>query len=292
MKYLLVSQSSPLVFYSQPCTASSAQTAATAAPLRVAIAGMVHGHVEGFLQHSLHRPDIQIVGIFGARPASVCALRSAIQSRPQFDLYRSRRHAAEDASASRSGVHQYLRSSKSGGDMRPPWHPGHDGKAAGGQRRGCARHRGCRAQGQDPGAGELRDHRGIAAIMRPMTWSTTNPLATFARWSSTTAIRDRKKSMSAPSSWPGSTIPSSNGAGALYDFGCYGADLMTWLMDGQRPTIGDRCHAADQAGYLSASGRRGDHHSDLSQGAWRFCNLRGTGLSTGKIWKSMARPAT
>ena len=27
-----------------------------------------------------------------------------------------------------------------------------------------------------------------------------------------------------------------NGAGALYDFGCYGADLMTWLMDGQRPT--------------------------------------------------------
>jgi predicted dehydrogenase len=30
--------------------------------------------------------------------------------------------------------------------------------------------------------------------------------------------------------------PKLNGAGALYDFGCYGADLMTWLMDGQRPT--------------------------------------------------------
>ena len=26
-----------------------------------------------------------------------------------------------------------------------------------------------------------------------------------------------------------------DGAGALFDFGCYGADLMTWLMDGQRP---------------------------------------------------------
>ncbi len=26
-----------------------------------------------------------------------------------------------------------------------------------------------------------------------------------------------------------------NGAGALFDFGCYGADLMTWLMNGQRP---------------------------------------------------------
>ncbi|HVW95116.1 MAG TPA: Gfo/Idh/MocA family oxidoreductase [Mucilaginibacter sp.] len=32
------------------------------------------------------------------------------------------------------------------------------------------------------------------------------------------------------------TDPVLNGAGALNDFGCYGADLMTWLMHGQRPT--------------------------------------------------------
>jgi predicted dehydrogenase len=31
------------------------------------------------------------------------------------------------------------------------------------------------------------------------------------------------------------TDPKLNGAGALYDFGCYGADLMTWLMNNQRP---------------------------------------------------------
>ena len=31
------------------------------------------------------------------------------------------------------------------------------------------------------------------------------------------------------------TDPEHNGAGALTDFGCYGADLMTWLMTGQRP---------------------------------------------------------
>jgi len=29
--------------------------------------------------------------------------------------------------------------------------------------------------------------------------------------------------------------PAQNGAGALYDFGCYGADLMTWLMHGEAP---------------------------------------------------------
>jgi glucose-fructose oxidoreductase len=29
--------------------------------------------------------------------------------------------------------------------------------------------------------------------------------------------------------------PGQNGGGALYDFGCYGANLMTWLMDGEAP---------------------------------------------------------
>lgn len=29
--------------------------------------------------------------------------------------------------------------------------------------------------------------------------------------------------------------PAKNGAGALFDFGCYGADLITWLMNGERP---------------------------------------------------------
>lgn len=32
------------------------------------------------------------------------------------------------------------------------------------------------------------------------------------------------------------TDPDRNGAGALFDFGCYGANLMTWLMDDARPT--------------------------------------------------------
>ena len=32
------------------------------------------------------------------------------------------------------------------------------------------------------------------------------------------------------------TDPARNGGGAITDFGCYGADLMTWLMRGQRPT--------------------------------------------------------
>src|ERR1700683_4812395 len=38
-------------------------TSPTATPLRVGIVGLVHGHVQGFLDHSLHNPEIEIVGI-------------------------------------------------------------------------------------------------------------------------------------------------------------------------------------------------------------------------------------
>ena len=31
------------------------------------------------------------------------------------------------------------------------------------------------------------------------------------------------------------TDPAKNGAGALYDFGCYGANFATWLFENQRP---------------------------------------------------------
>src|SRR5882724_1780784 len=58
-------------------TPSSAQTATKTGPLRVAIAGMVHGHVEGFFQRSLHRSDIQIVGI--SEPNTQVAARYTAQ---------------------------------------------------------------------------------------------------------------------------------------------------------------------------------------------------------------------
>jgi predicted dehydrogenase len=35
----------------------------SAPPLRVAVVGLVHGHVDGFFQHNLHRSDVEIVGV-------------------------------------------------------------------------------------------------------------------------------------------------------------------------------------------------------------------------------------
>ncbi|MDQ3149575.1 MAG: gfo/Idh/MocA family oxidoreductase, partial [Chloroflexota bacterium] len=38
-------------------------------PLRLAIAGLVHGHVSGFLRTAQARQDVQIVGVFDADAA-------------------------------------------------------------------------------------------------------------------------------------------------------------------------------------------------------------------------------
>src|SRR5580704_18970323 len=49
----------------QPHVSAQSKQVATASsdPLRVAIAGLVHGHVSGFLQQNQRRSDIQVVGV-------------------------------------------------------------------------------------------------------------------------------------------------------------------------------------------------------------------------------------
>jgi predicted dehydrogenase len=45
------------------------------------------------------------------------------------------------------------------------------------------------------------------------------------------------------------TDPEKNGAGALFDFGCYGADLMTWLMHGETPISVTAVTQTDKPGF-------------------------------------------
>ena len=53
-----------------------------------------------------------------------------------------------------------------------------------------------------------------------------------------------------------------NGKRPLFDFGCYGANLMTWMMDGRRPRAVTAVTATLPARRLPARRRRGD---DLRQ---------------------------
>src|SRR5260370_20963081 len=58
--------------------------AASSAPLRVGIVGLVHGHVDGFFHDSFHKPEIQIVRI--AESNQRLFLRYAKQYRGERNL--------------------------------------------------------------------------------------------------------------------------------------------------------------------------------------------------------------
>jgi predicted dehydrogenase len=213
---------------------------AAATPLRVVIIGMVHGHVEGFLSSSLHRSDIQIVGISEAdqslaqRYAQQFKLDKSLlftdteqmlrQAHPQAALVYTNTfdHRKAVELCARYGVHVMMEKplAVSLEDARAMEKAAQQGKIQVMVNYETTWYRSNRAAydlvhgralGQ-PGIGPIRKivvhdgHEGPREI---------NVAPEFLAWL---------------------TDPKLNGGGALFDFGCYGADLATWFMDGARPT--------------------------------------------------------
>ena len=232
MKYLLPA-SLAMVLFMVPVV-SEAQTTSGREPIRVAIAGLVHGHVDGFFQHSLHRPEIQVVGIAEQDQALVTRygrqygldqklfftdLEEMLQkTHPQAVLaytntYDHRRVAEICA---RQGVHVMVEKPLA-------------------------------VSAEDAHAIEEAAHRGKIQVLvnYETSWYRSNHAAYDMVHEKT--IGDIRKVVVhdghqgpkeigvQPEFFAWLNDPKLNGAGALYDFGCYGADLMTWLMDGQRP---------------------------------------------------------
>ncbi|HEY3839393.1 MAG TPA: Gfo/Idh/MocA family oxidoreductase [Bryobacteraceae bacterium] len=211
-----------------------------AAPLRVAIIGLNHGHISGFLNGGAlvpaggawHRPDIQIVGI--VEP-----------DRALFDSSKERLHLPDQLYFS------------SIGEMAAKTHPdaalvftstyGHTAAVE-----ECAK-RGIHVMMEKPMAVSYKDALAISRAAKAnhvhvlvdyeTTWYASNKAVYDLRDQiggvRKVIVRDGHqgpKAIHTPDSffvWL--TDPKLNGAGALYDFGCYGADLMTWLMHGQLP---------------------------------------------------------
>ena len=69
------------------------------------------------------------------------------------------------------------------------------------------------------------------------------------------------------------TDPVQNGGGALFDFGCYGANLMTWLMDNERPRPSPPC--------TSSSSRPSTRTSTTRRRSW--WSTRGAGHHPGVV---------
>jgi predicted dehydrogenase len=206
-----------------------------APPLRLAIAGLVHGHVLSFLRGALARPDVQIVGVFDPDPALLrsYAERSKLAEGSTFtdlatmldrvkpeavaSFTNTFDHAAvvEAAAARRmhvmmekplavSNAHaeRIARAARSGGiqvlvNYETTWYPSHGAIWT------LVKEK--QATGAIRKMVVLDGHSGPKAI---------NVQPEFLAWLSD---------------------PVKNGAGALFDFGCYGANLMTWLMDNARP---------------------------------------------------------
>jgi len=208
--------------------------AAEAEPLRVAIAGLVHGHVEGFFSNSAHRPEIRIVGI-------------SDPDRSLFDRY-----AAEfklDPALYHADLEEMLRTAKPQAVLVYSNTFDHRKIVE-----LCAKHH-IPVMMEKPLAVSLQDAQAIeraareAEIQVLVNYETSWYPSNHGMFDlvHAGAIGDVRKVVvhdghKGPKEIGVSqeflkwlTDPKLNGGGALFDFGCYGADLMTWLMNGQRP---------------------------------------------------------
>ncbi len=137
-----------IVLASLFASAVAGQTAPSSSPLRIGIAGLVHGHVSGFLQQNQHRSDIQIVGIAETDKK----LSEFIERRNSASLRTSSSRMSRTCSTrpshkpfSSTQIRSIIARSRG---LRTPWHSRHDGKATCREQRRCARHAGRRCSAE------------------------------------------------------------------------------------------------------------------------------------------------
>jgi predicted dehydrogenase len=205
------------------------------APLRLAIAGLVHGHVSGFLRAAQGRSDVEIVGVFEpdaallkkyaerhklgdsvlftdlasmldrAKPEAVASFTNTFDHPAIVEAAASRRvHVMMEKplAVSNADAQRIRRAAEKGNiqvlvNYETTWYPSHGAMWT------LIKER--RAAGDIRKMVAMDGHSGPKAI---------NVQPEFLDWLSD---------------------PVRNGGGALFDFGCYGANLMTWMMDNQRP---------------------------------------------------------
>ena len=204
-------------------------------PLRLSIAGLVHGHVSGFLRSALGRSDVQIVGVYDpdaallrsyaerlklaegvtftdlgtmldrTKPEAVASFTNTYDHPAVVEAAATRRiHVMMEKPLAVSNAHaERIRAAAERGGIQvfvnyeTTWYPSLGSIWT--------------LFKEKQAAGEIRKmvamdgHSGPKAI---------NVQPEFLAWLSD---------------------PVKNGGGALFDFGCYGANMMTWLMENARP---------------------------------------------------------
>jgi predicted dehydrogenase len=207
----------------------------SAAPLRLAVAGLVHGHVQGFLNQLAGRKDVVLVGIaehdasLATKYAAVAGIKPGLIFTDLGKMLDETHPQAVAAFTSTLGHLEVVRA--------------------------CSVRR-IHVMMEKPLAVSIEQGREMAQLAREAriqlivnyetTWYASNSLAYATMINNKKLGEIRKVVIHDGHSGPKEigcpdeflrwlTDPVENGAGALFDFGCYGANLATWLMGNQRP---------------------------------------------------------
>lgn len=206
--------------------------AAEDAPLRIAVIGLVHGHVEGVLWNARERADLQIVGVYDPDPELFEKYRAKYALSPDiyFDDLAGMLDATKPEAAS---VMTSIADHKMAVEA-------------------CAT-RGVHMLVEKPLAYDASEAEAMAALARAHNVHLLTNFETSWYASVRTAARLAKETGPINRAvfrhghrgpreigcseeflaWL--TDPAQNGGGAIVDFGCYGANIMTWLMDNRLP---------------------------------------------------------
>jgi predicted dehydrogenase len=214
--------------------AALASSAQEPPPLRVAIVGLVHDHVDGFLAQLPQHHEVQLVGI--AEPNAALVAKYEKKNSLAHELFFPSAEAMIEARHP-----QALLVYTSIADHRKVIE--------------TAGKYGLAVMVEKPLTISLDDALAIRRVARDRhiqvlvnyetTWYPSNRaaynevenghLGPIRRVVVHDGHQGPKEIGVSPEFFEWLTDPVQNGAGALYDFGCYGVDLMTWLMHGQTP---------------------------------------------------------
>lgn len=224
-----------ILFVSAVTFPSQAQSSSSSpASIRVAVVGLVHGHVAGFLPSLKTHPEIQLVGI--EEPDTALAEKY----RDQFHLDRKLFYTNVDSMIQQTHP-QALLVYTAISDHRKVIETAAD--------------HGISVMVEKPLATTLDDALAIRKMAREhhihvlvnyeTTWYSSNraaydelqqgKLGQLHKVIFRDGHQGPKEIGVGPEFLRWLTDPQKNGAGALFDFGCYGADLVTWLTHGETP---------------------------------------------------------
>src|SRR5690242_15241421 len=205
-------------------------------PVKLAIAGLNHGHVAGFLRNAAGRAgDVQIAAIYDPDPALGAKYQKAAQV-PETAVFTDLNRMLDTVKPEAVAIFSDTYSHAAIVEAVAPHH--------------------IPIMMEKPLAVDTRQARAIQAaaarynvpviVNYETTWYPSHgeiwnlvheqkAAGEIRKMVAMDGHQGPKEINVQPEFFSWLSDPVKNGAGALYDFGCYGANLMTWMLDNQRP---------------------------------------------------------